>query len=123
VLAALALVRGSQRFRQRAPTAEHQVGEVTRLGAAAAILRDVRRDAAGGWSPELARRALPALRLAGASALGRPVAQQRVGRDVEVRDGQIAVRSGWLRRGQTLLSASTTRANIDAAATLRRRRG
>ena len=80
------------------------------------MLRDVRKDAASaGWSPELARRALPALRMAGASALGRPVAQQRVGRDADVREGQIVVRNGWLRRGRTLLSASTTRANIDAA--------
>jgi hypothetical protein len=116
LLAALALLRASQRFRKRVPEAERQVGEVTRLGAAAAVLRDVRKDAAGGWSPELARRALPALRLAGASALGRPVAQQRVDRHANVREGQIVVRNGWLRRGRTLLSASTTRANIDAAA-------
>jgi hypothetical protein len=116
LLAALALLRASQRFRKRVPEAERQVGEVTRLGAAAAVLRDVRKDAAGGWSPELARRALPALRLAGASALGRPVAQQRVDRYANVREGQIVVRNGWLRRGRTLLSASTTRANIDVGA-------
>ena len=116
LLAVLALLRASQRFRKRVPEAERLVGEVARLGAAAAVLRDVRKDAAGGWSPELARRALPALRLASASALGRPVAQQRVGRDADVREGQIAVRNGWLRRGRTLLSASTTGANIDAAA-------
>jgi hypothetical protein len=117
VLAALALLRGSQRFRKQVPEAERQVGDVARLGAAAAVLRSVRSDAASaGWSAELARRALPALRMAGASALGRPVAQQRVGRDAEVREGQLVVRRGWLRRGRTLLSASTTRANIDAAA-------
>lgn len=123
LLAVLALLRASQRFRKRVPEAERLVGEVARLGAAAAVLRDVRRDAAGGWSPELARRALPALRLASASALGRPVAQQRVGRDADVREGQIAVRNGWLRRGRTLLSASTTGANIDAAASQKRLSG
>ena len=116
LLAVLALLRASQRFRKRVPEAERQVGEVARLGAAAAVLREVRKDAAGGWSPELARRALPALRLAAASALGRPVAQLRVERDADVREGQIAGRRGWLRRGRTLLSASTTRANIDAGA-------
>ena len=117
VLAVLALLRASQRFRKRVPEAERLVSDLTRLGAAATVLRGVRKDAASaGWSAELARRALPALRMAGASALGRPIAQQRVGRDVEVREGQLVVRNGWLRRGRTLLSASTTRANIDAAA-------
>ena len=117
LLAVLALVRASQRFRKRVPEAERQVSDLARLGAAAAVLRDVRKDAASaGWSAELARRALPALRMAGASALGRAVAQQRVDRHAAVREGQLVVRNGWLRRGRTLLSASTTRANIDAAA-------
>ena len=72
VLAALALLRASQRFRKRVPEAERQVSDLARLGAAAAVLRGVRKDAASaGWSAELARRALPALRMAGASALGR----------------------------------------------------
>jgi hypothetical protein len=115
VLAALALLRASQRFRKRAPEATRQVSDLARLGACAAALREVRKDAASGWSADLARRALPALRLAGASALGRPVAQERVGRDADVREGQIVVRNGWLRRGRTLLSASTTRVTIDAA--------
>ena len=116
VLAILALFRASQRFRKRSPEAERHVSELAWLGACARSLREVRQDAASGWSPELARRALPALRLAGASALGQRVAQQRVERDAEVRDGQIAVRNGWFRRGRTVLSASTTRATVDAAA-------
>ena len=53
---------------------------------------------AAGWSPELARRALPALRLAGASALG-PArrAAARGPRRRAVREGQMVVRNGWLR--------------------------
>ena len=78
VLAALALLRATQRFRKREPGTERHVSELAWLGACVARLRDVRKEAASGWSPELARRALPALRLAGASALGRPVAQQRL---------------------------------------------
>ena len=108
VLAVVALFRASQRFRKRSPEAERHVSELAWLGACARSLREVRQDAASGWSPELARRALPALRLAGASALGQRVAQQRVERDAEVREGQIAVRNGWFRRGRTMLSASTT---------------
>lgn len=117
VLAALAVMRASQRFRKTAPGAVKRVGELAQLGACAARLRAVRGDASGGWSPELARRALPALRIASAAALGRPVAQVRVDRDTDVREGQILVRDGWLRRGRTMLSASTTHAAIAASAT------
>ena len=116
VLAALALMRASQRFRTRAPNEVKTVGALAQLGACAATLQDVRQDAASGWSPELVRRALPALRVAGASALGRPVAQARVDRDAEVREGQIVVKDGWLRRGRTMVSASTTPVDIAASA-------
>ena len=116
VLAALALTRASQRFRTRAPNEVKTVGALAQLGACAATLQDVRQDAASGWSPELVRRALPALRIAGASALGRPVAQARVDRDAEVREGQIVVKDGWLRRGRTMVSASTTPVDIAASA-------
>jgi len=116
VLAALALMRASQRFRTRAPNEVKKVGALAQLGACAATLQDVRQDAASGWSPELVRRALPALRVAGASALGRPVAQERVERDAAVREGQIMVKDGWLRRGRTMVSASTTPVHIAASA-------
>jgi hypothetical protein len=116
VLAALALLRASQKFRKKAPGAVKKIGELAQLGACASTLRAVRSDASSGWTPELARRALPALRIAGAAALGRPVAQLRVDRDTDVRGGQIVVKDGWLRRGRTMLSASTTPANVAAAA-------
>jgi len=45
VLAVLALLRASQRFRKRVPEAERQVSDLTRLGAAATVLRGVRKDA------------------------------------------------------------------------------
>lgn len=116
VLAALALVRASQRFRTRAPNEVKKVGDLAQLGACAAALQDVRQDAASGWSPELVRRALPALRVAAASALGRPVAQERVDRHATVREGQVLVKDGWLRRGRTMVSASTTPVHIAASA-------
>ncbi|HEY6507657.1 MAG TPA: hypothetical protein VIY56_06565, partial [Vicinamibacterales bacterium] len=120
VLAALALVRASQRFRTRAPDAVRTVSDFAQLGACAATLQEVRQDAASGWSPELVRRALPALRVAGASALGRPVAQEPVDRDATVREGQILVKGGWLRRRRTLVSASTTPVQIAASADQKR---
>lgn len=118
VFAALALVRASRPFRARAPGAVKQVGPFAGLGACAAALRDVRTEVSseGGWSADRARRALPALRLAGAWALGRPVAQEKVRRGVAVREGQILVRRGWLRPERTMLSASTTAGHMAAAA-------
>jgi hypothetical protein len=118
VFAILALVRASRPLRAKAPGTVKQVGPFTGLGACAAALRDVRAavSSEGGWSADLARRALPALRLAGAWALGRPVAQEKVRRGVAVREGQILVRRGWLRPVRTVLSASTTPSQIAAAA-------
>lgn len=118
VFAGLALVRASRPFRAKAPGAVKQVGPFAGLGACAAALREVRAEvsSAGGWSADLARRALPALRLAGAWALGRPVAQKKVGRGVAVREGQILVRRGWLRPDRTVISASTTPSQMAAAA-------
>jgi hypothetical protein len=75
----------------------------------------VRTQAAAGWTPELARQALSALRVGGAVALGRPVAQQVVGREVNERPGQVRVRTGLLRPRRSMLSASTTAPIIAAA--------
>jgi hypothetical protein len=72
-------------------------------------LRSARADAAReGWTPALMSRAVAALRIAGAVALGRPVAQVHVTNGESERTGQIVVRSGLLRRRRVLLSASTT---------------
>jgi hypothetical protein len=66
---------------------------------------DIARD---GWSPALARRASALLRVAGATALGRPVAQTPVDAAVPERDGQVIVRQGIVRRRRSALSAATT---------------
>jgi hypothetical protein len=67
----------------------------------AAVARD-------GWSPTLARRASALLRVAGAIALGRPVAQTPIDRSTPERDGQVVVRRGLVRRRQAAVSAATT---------------
>jgi hypothetical protein len=59
-----------------------------------------------GWTPELAARALAVMRVAGAVALDRPLAQTLVDNNVARQEGQIAVRKGLLRRA--LISAPTT---------------
>jgi hypothetical protein len=112
------VIRASRPFRAKAPGAVKQVGPFAGLGACAAALRDIRAEVSseGGWSADLARRALPALRLAGAWALGRPVAQEKVKRGVAVREGQVVLRRGWLRPERSVLSASSTPSQIAAAA-------
>jgi hypothetical protein len=110
VFALLALLRFAQRFRVRAPAAARPVPASSVLASCASTLKDVQRDArASGWSPELARRALPAMRVASASALGRPIAQQHLAsRDVASREGQVMVRTGTLGMGRAVISAATT---------------
>ena len=73
-------------------------------------IREVADDASRtGWSPDLARRAVAAMRIAGAVALNRPVAQDFVGPDaVEHPEGQVTVRTGSIRPRRVLLSASVT---------------
>ena len=112
VLATLALVRLAGRFRVRDSRAVRPLPAATVLRGAMAALGSARRDAAReGWTPALMSRALAALRIAGAVALGRRVAQRPVTNGTAERAGQIAVRSG-LRRKRVLLSAATTPAAI-----------
>jgi hypothetical protein len=116
VFALLAILRFSQRFRVRTPASARPVPAASVLAGCATTLRDVQRDArAGGWSPELARRALPAMRIAGASALGRPIAQQYVPAHVSTREGQVVVKTGTLGLGRAMVSAATTAPAIATA--------
>jgi hypothetical protein len=116
VFAVLALLRFTQRFRVRTPAAARIVPAASVLAGCATTLRDVQRDArSGGWSPELARKALPAMRIAGASALGRPIAQQYVAADVLTREGQVVVKTGTLGLGRAVVSAATTPSAIATA--------
>jgi len=109
VFALLAVLRFAQRFRVRTPAAARPVPASSLLAGCATTLRGVQRDArSAGWSPELARKALPAIRIASASALGRPIAQQRVATDVAGREGQVVVKTGTLGFGRAVISAATT---------------
>lgn len=85
-------------------------------GAALGELRSVDvASQAGGWTVDLVSRALPALRVAGAVAIDRPVAQipaERSGRDVD-RDGRVPVGRRWL---------GSTRAHVSSPVTASRMR-
>jgi hypothetical protein len=83
------------------------------LGGCLDTISEVAADASRtGWTPDLARRAVAAMRIAGAVALNRPVAQDFVGSDAVERDGQVTIRKGWIRPRRVLLSASVTSKSI-----------
>jgi hypothetical protein len=107
---ALALVSAIRRGRTRSPTA--------RALPAAAILQGVRRElvtiqdqSRGGWTSDLAGRALAALRIVVAYAVGRPVMQKLVERsDADVAQGsgagELAINGRF--HTSTIVSAAVT---------------
>ena len=113
VLAGFALVRGVGRLRASRGASVTTLAPPTVLAGCAEALAEVGADAArAGWSPALARRAVAALRIASAVALGRPVAQDVAGPGARERDGQLTVRTGWLRPRRVLVSAAVTPGTI-----------
>jgi len=115
VLAGLAVVRLASRYRSRLPAVDRPMPLVGLLrgclGAVDRLRSDVARE---GWTHDLAQRALALLRIAGAVAMGRPVAQTVVDLDAPEREGQLALRKGRLRPRRALVSAPTTTAAIAA---------
>jgi hypothetical protein len=112
----LALVRATSTLRARETTAVRLLPAPSLLAGCLRALSDIRAEARGGWSPELMRRALAALRVAGAVALDRRVAQAVVDSAPDVdRDGQLTIRTGWIGRKRAVLSAPITSKTIAAA--------
>jgi len=115
VLLGLAVVRVVGRYRVRTPAAERLLGLSAVLRGVLSEAGRVKEDAAGGWTPELVLRALTVLRIGGAVALGRPVAQAIVESDVAPREGQLALRKGLFRSRRSLVSNATTPQTITRA--------
>ena len=115
VLLGLAVVRVVGRYRVRTPAADRPLGLSAVLRGVLSEAGRVREDAAGGWTPDLVSRALTVLRIGGAVALGRPVAQAIVDSDVAPREGQLALRKGLLRSRRSLVSNATTPQTITRA--------
>jgi len=112
VLLGLAGVRVVSRYRVRTPSSERPFGLGAVLGGCLREADRVKADAAGGWTPELASKALTVLRIGGAVALDRPVTQTIVGAHVPAREGQIALRRGIFRSRRSLISNATTPGTI-----------
>jgi hypothetical protein len=122
LLTLLALVRLLARFRKPAEASTRLLSDSAALRAAGRELAAVRRQREdGGWTPDLAGRALAALRVAGAYAVGRraslmPAAAQssvasRQSSDVsqEAEEaGRLIVRTGWPRARRVAVSGAIT---------------
>ena len=117
LLALLALVRLVTRLRKPAAAADKLISDGAILRGAGRELASVQRDREGaGWTPELAARAITALRVAAAFALGRPVARRVVGADpsplASEGAGELVLKSGWLGRKQVAVSGAPTPRSI-----------
>ena len=112
VLLVLSIVRVIGRFRVRTPVAKRPLGLSTVLSGCIAEAGRVKTEAAGGWTPELASRALTVLRIGGTVALDRPVAQTIVDARATTHEGQLALRKGIFRPRRSLVSTPTTAVTI-----------
>jgi hypothetical protein len=107
VLLGFAAARIAGRYRQHAPVVARPLSSRAVLAGCLRTLGRLKTNVARtGWTPELAARTLAVLRIAGAVALGRPLAQTVVDINVPRQDGQIVLRKGIFRRA--LISAPTT---------------
>jgi len=134
LLALLALVRLFRRYRTPATAVERPITDRTILRGVGRELAAVRREReSGGWTPELAGRALAALRVAATFALGRrvgylPGLPQSGVLDPQSNDaepGRLVLTAGWPRGKRIAVSgavtARTVARELSRAATTARR--
>lgn len=103
---ALAGARAFGRFRRRPAMSARPLAPASALGGCLRTVAQIRREAEDAWTPERVARALAALRVAAAVASGRTVAQQAVEPDTTPREGQLALRTGIVRRRSMVISAA-----------------
>jgi hypothetical protein len=109
VLAVLAIARAAGTLRARGPQTARPLPAPSLFTACLRALRKAKAEAAhAGWTPELRSRAMAALRIAAALAIGRTIAQEYVAPHTPERPGQLAVHTGLVRRRRALVSAATT---------------
>jgi len=122
LVALLALVRLFARYRKPAATSDRLIGDATILRGVGRELTAVRRQRENdGWSPELAGRALAALRIAATYAVGRRVGhlpaiplspQSAAGNPESTEPGRLVLRAGWLRGKRISVSGAITRQTV-----------
>jgi len=106
VVAVVMLVGMLRRKKPVATTAHAHLPPRTILAAAAKELDEVQRASRGGWSAELAGRALAAARIAGAYATGRAIGQRPAKPGESAVDGVLRVRA--FGRGEVYVSGAAT---------------
>ena len=118
LMALLALVRLARRYRKTSTASERLMTDPAVLRGAGRELAHVRRERdSGGWTPELAGRALAALRIAGTYLTGRPVSLMPAnklsaeGQDVP-EAGRLILRAGWPRTKRIAVSGAITSQTI-----------
>lgn len=104
----LVLVRLARGARKRTPADQRELSTGTLLGVATRELAAVRQErGSAGWTDDLADRALAAIRIAAAGALGRNINQRTTDADVVVGEGHLLTR-GPRRGTKRIVSAPTT---------------
>jgi hypothetical protein len=118
LMALLALVRVARRYRKTATASQRLMTDQTVLRGVGRELARVRRERDGGsWTPELAGRALAALRIAGTYLLGRPVsllpANKLTAEGEDVPEaGRLILKTGWPRGKRIAVSGAVTSQTI-----------
>ena len=103
---------------RRGPRARRggMLSDVTIVRAVRRELASIRRErASSGWTPALIGRALAALRVLAAYALGRPVTQRRVDKPVTTYDGAVALLGWGARRPRIVASGAVTTESVASA--------
>lgn len=114
LLVLLVLFRLARGARKWTPAEQRELSTGALLGVATRELAAVRRDKGGGWTEELADRALSATRIAAAGALGRTIGQRTTGAEAVIGQGQLVAR-GPRRGTKRVVSAPTTAHDIKRA--------
>jgi hypothetical protein len=109
IVALAGAVRASGVGLSKAAPADRFVSPASVLRAAVQHLAGVRADrAVGQWTPDLAARALAAVRVVADHVLERPGGQQAAGRDATLPPGAIRVTQSWPRRQDVNVWGSAT---------------
>ena len=115
VIAVMMLIGMVRRKSKTELRAHARLAPRTILGAVSRELNEVQRASRGGWTAELAGRALAALRIAGTYAIGHTAGQRPVKPGETPVEGELVV-SGPFGRGRAFVSGSATTETASKAA-------
>jgi hypothetical protein len=109
----LGLVRLFKIYRKPVAATEQLISDSAILSGVSRELSRVQRERDSGWTPELASRALGALRVAATYAIERPVSQMPASRlladgSETAEPGRLILKSGWPRGKRIAVSGSVT---------------